>query len=429
MKHFLRFLASGIVIIMILTTVLSVLGCSGEGNKKPNDDETALSSDVNDKENVPGFEYEDLIKNGNVKYYIEKRSEVFRAPKNTWGTGCGYPTVIQLEHNGDNNGILLMSFSVADSGKGVGPTKFRIYESDDLGEKWKEIASVKEKLDTSIEACWQPCLFELPEALGDFPAGTILLAGVSIDPGQKIKSHIALYASQDAGMTWKEVSVIAEGGGLELGVWEPHLIYESGFLYSFYADDRGNGTDDCDQAIVYQRSSDGIHWEEKVGVVCPKAKTHRPGMPVITKMGNGKYFLVYEYGKGNGVPIYYKITDDIATWNEEDVGKQIKATSDSTIGSAPFCLWTPAGGENGTLIVTGKYGSNEDNKIFVSYDYGQSFKLIRNPLPYENRASLGYHPSFFASNDGSTVFYANAVENGDVLAKIVFARIRIIKEQ
>ena len=414
--------------ILLIALCFPFFGCSNSDNGPDTVSDTLTTASGN-ANTFPDFEFEEEIKNGKVSFYIEHKTVVFNAPKNTWGKGCGYPTVIQLEHNGEENGKLLMTFSVADSGKGSGPTKFRICESRDSGKTWDEIASVKEKFDTSIEACWQPCFLELPEALGDFPEGTVFLSGVSIDPGQKIKSHIALYASKDAGKTWKEISVTAEGGGLGLGVWEPHLVYESGYLYSFYADDRGDGKTDCDQAIVYQRTKDGINWEEKVGVVCPKAKTHRPGMPVLTKMGNGKYYLVYEYGNGNGVPIYYKITDNISEWNETEVGKPLKTSSGDTIGSAPFCIWTPAGGECGTLLVTGKYGSDKNNGIFVSYDYGSTFKKIKNPLPYENREGLGYHASFFASNDGKTVFYANTVEKDDVLAKIMIAKIRIFKEE
>ena len=413
------------VFILLIAFCFSYISCSNS-KRKINDVSETLTTAF---QNVNNFEFEDVIKSNKVYFYIENKNVVFNAPKNTWGHGCGYPTVIQLEHNGEENGKLLITFSVADSGKGSGPTKFRICESRDTGKTWDEIAIVKEKIDTSIEACWQPCFLELPEPLGDFPEGTIFLSGVSIDPGQKIKSHIALYASRDAGKTWKEISVTAEGGGLELGVWEPHLIYDSGYLYSFYADDRGDGKTDCDQAIVYQRTKDGINWEEKVGVVCPKAKTHRPGMPVLTKMGNGKYFLAYEYGNGDGVPIYYKITDNISKWNETEVGKQLKTSSGDTIGSAPFCIWTPAGGESGTLLVTGKYGSDKNNGIFVSYDYGATFKKIKNPLPYENRKGLGYHASFFASNDGTTVFYANTVEKDDVLAKIMIAKLRIFREE
>ena len=98
------------------------------------------------------------------------------------------------------------------------------------------------------------------------------------------------------------------------------------------------------------------------------------------------------------------------------------------MGSAPWCAWTPAGGECGTLIVTSKYGSNTPNKILVSFDYGETFEAIENPLPYKDEPSLGYSATLFFSADGSTLFYGNNVDGHiDGKSKIAFARIRIFK--
>ena len=69
------------------------------------------------------------------------------------------------------------------------------------------------------------------------------------------------------------------------------MFYDNGYLYCFYSDDtRGpdvNGSNPGpDQILVYQRSKDGINWEAPVIVCAFKDFIDRPGMPIITKMGN-----------------------------------------------------------------------------------------------------------------------------------------------
>ena len=51
----------------------------------------------------------------------------------------------------------------------------------------------------------------LDQALGGYPAGTIILAGNSI-PADLSKTQLDLYVSTDSGATWKFISHIANGG-------------------------------------------------------------------------------------------------------------------------------------------------------------------------------------------------------------------------
>jgi len=61
-----------------------------------------------------------------------------------------------------------------------------------------------------------PELYELPQAIGDMPAGTMLLAGNSV-PGDRSTTRMALYKSIDLGRTWTYVSTIATGGSHNIG--------------------------------------------------------------------------------------------------------------------------------------------------------------------------------------------------------------------
>ena len=378
-----------------------------------------------------------LASNG-VKFETIVSSTIKEAPHNSWGTsGIGTPTVIEIQHSEENNGTLIASFAIFDSGLREGKsTSFRIMESTDGGENWEQISEVYETIDKGIEASWNPHLFELPEQVGNMPKGTLLLAGGSIDPGQKMKSHITIWRSYDCGLTWNQFTVVAEGGGLyavdsstrvDAGVWEPYLFYENGYLYCVYSDDTGDKINTPDQKIVYKRSNDGITWEDSTDIVVADQKHYRPGMGIIAKMGDGNFFIVYEiFGDWIACPLYYKITDNIADWNPSNIGEEIKAIDGYTMGGAPWCAWTPAGGKCGTLIVTGKYGKSQPNKLFVSFDCGKTFEVIDNPIPYSDSCIMGgYSSSLFFSKDGSTLFYSTAVENSGGKAKIVFKKIKI----
>lgn len=104
---------------------------------------------------------------------------------------------------------------------------FPIYESKDYGVSWKMISKVTDDVN-NWGLRYQPFLYELPEDLGEFKAGTILCAGNSI-PTDLSQTRIDVYASTDKGHTWKFVSHVAAGGVAkpnngETPVWEPFLM-------------------------------------------------------------------------------------------------------------------------------------------------------------------------------------------------------------
>ncbi len=423
MKHWISTCA-GILGLSLLLTACTIPPASTPSS--PTATTPAVTTSANGKE-PPMTNQSPIVQtitaaNG-TKLIVDLQSTIFQSPANTWGNGTNYPTVIQLQHQGSRQGVLLTTFEVADSGLAGRPTCFRIIESTDDGKTWKKISEVTETLDLSLEACWNPQLYELPAPLGDLPAGTLLLAGVSIDPAQKVKSQISLWISTDGGRHWTQKSIVAQGKGVEEGgVWEPFLLWEEERLYCFYSDETMNGHD---QAIVYRTTEDGTGWSDPVPVVAAENPLWRPGMVGITRMGNGKYFMVYEvFGDWEGCPIYYKTTRSLTDWNASEIGTRLTATDGYSVGSAPCCLWTPAGGACGTLLVTAVYGSASPNKLLVSFDYGKTFEALDNPLPYTDGRG-GYSASLFLSADGKTVYYANNVDSVRDKSRIALARIRI----
>ncbi len=339
-------------------------------------------------------------------------------------TGSGelaphFPSIIELQYqpNAKDNGTLIAAVCQQNNEK---KTMGRIMKSTDNGATWTTIFYPTEQLNTSHWTGNMAHIYELPAQVGDMPAGTLIYSSNTVNYDKY--SHIGVWISTDCGTTWEEISIVASSGGLEWGVWEPVMFYDNGYLYCFYSDDSGDGVSTPDQKIVYQRSSDGINWEAPVDVCSFSDPVDRPGMPIITKMGNGEYFLVYEYCEGGGARIHYKKTKDITSWNPSDIGTQIKTEEGYCLATAPSCVWSPAGGERGTLFATGRYmfGGVPYNCIFVSLDFGKTWNIVENPLSFTGyddfkyTGMCGYRPIMTVGSDPSTIHYINTTSESTV---------------
>ena len=339
-------------------------------------------------------------------------------------SGGSYPGITKLQYQSDpaKNGRLV-AISAAAPMFGDSSTMACVTVSDDDGASWKIVARPNQKTFPGIPAGSMANIYELPAKLGDLPAGTLIYSHNIVDWDIKKYSVIATWISVDAGETWQESAMIDEAGALGEGVWEPFMIYseEDGYLYCFYSDD---SDPKHDQKIVYKRSKDGVNWEgkngeigtltgknvEPVDVIATANKEHRPGMPVITKMGNGEYFMSYEYIDENGdCVIRYRTTKNLADWGDPD-------NMGTLIGmwSAPSCAWLDAGGENGLLLVAAKGGSN-NGYMMASFDYGKTWEKIEDPhtsKPIKNSGDrVGYSGFMFVANDKKTLYYVNSVND------------------
>lgn len=393
-----------------------------------------------------------VLDNG-VEIDVETVSTVFQVPASgtveimgstTAVRTAHYPSVIELQHNGENNGKLIGIFCLGDTPQdGSRATASCVVESSDRGATWKVIARPHETLDPSITGISMAHIYELPEQVGDMPAGTLLYSGNSVNYSKK--SHIAIWRSFDCGYTWQEYVIIAEGGGTREGVWEPFVYYEEkdGYLYCFYSDDSDPAHD---QKLVYKRSRDGKSWSEATEVCAFEEQKDRPGMLIMTKMGVGPYFLVYEYFGSHRGDVYYKIAGDITYWDPDSPGTKLQAPDGYALSGAPSCIWSPAGGKNGVLIVSGKHelrgneivthpeGTAEEvsPKLFISFDRGNTWETIDNFLPYNpgndalNTNRIGHSSAFFVGEDPSVIYYMSCTDTPETgRQRIQFARVRI----
>ena len=353
---------------------------------------------------------------------------------------CAYETLIELGHNGDNNGTLYASFAT------YSEQGYRIYKSTDEGKTWTHISTAKDTYNNSLTDpenptkhiakgyCLQPCLFELPKDMGDFKEGTLFLGacttGEGYYKGEKVSTTgMALYYSLDLGLNWTPYCNVDLAGNDpdDTGVWEPYFIFEeeTGRVYCYYSDE-SNEIDDKygpkAQKLVFKYTTDMKTWIGKDGktgvtdepfiVANCTINNMRPGMISIAEMGNGEYFMTYELCGVTGCPVFYRTTTNLAEWPDvSTTGKQVIGTKGETIGSAPWCAWTPAGGECGTLFVIGDH-----EKLFMSFDYGKTFITITNPMYVGQGSSdkTSYSPYLGFSADGRTLYYLDNPQDKDI---------------
>lgn len=138
---------------------------------------------------------------------------LYAPPPDAHSPGTFYPRAMRLQHNGSatacpaRNGTLLATFEQYREDMPV----FPIYRSTDNGVSWTKISEVADT-QNGWGMRWEPELFELPRAMGGFPAGTILAAGDSVPYDRWGGSKIDLYASTGRGQSWDFVTNIATGG-------------------------------------------------------------------------------------------------------------------------------------------------------------------------------------------------------------------------
>ncbi len=346
-------------------------------------------------------------------FQVKSSFDLCVSEDNWWDRGVQYGRLLRLSEKAGQENVLLATHCVLNAGLSASAPGYPIYRSSDGGYNWEKISFVTDRV-TGLNSEWNPVLYELHSPCGKYPSGTVVLGGVSVDPEHKKESRIRLYFSTDGGYTFDEGVDAASGGGLDEGVWEPFIIQlTDGRLVCFYSDD----TDpEHSQKIVYRISADGENWEEAVSVVASDITEERPGMPVVTRLGDGSYFMVYEIVDKDGTqgnPVYCRRSEDGLDWGDAaHMGEEvISRNGKKALGSAPFCGWTPAGGENGTLIVSGTFmrkgESDTGTALFISRDCGKTWNTVPHIIPYTAAEHVGYSNSFSFSEDGKTIYAIN----------------------
>ena len=349
-------------------------------------------------------------------------SVIYGANLQNMSAHVSYPRVIVLEHNGENNGMMLATLQSLEV-KDV----YRILRSTDGGGTWQEIAQIKNKMHGAMLAGWQPTIYELPRQVGDMPAGTLLFSGCVRRPNgtDDLITTLCVWKSTDLGKSWEHISDVADsylskGGN---GVWEPVFdMTDDGTLVCLYSDE--NDKKNHSQTLLGRTTRDGIRCSEPFEVVSLPVQSLRPGMVSVVRLNNGKYFATYEIVGMFGGPIHYRTSDSLTNWG--DTSKSGTQLLDSVtrigMGTSPAVGYAPNSGNCGMLFIAGEHrlDANYDKNtvrgsdLFVSLDYGKTWTAIDNPMPYHLPEGItsaqGYSSNFFTCADGHTVWFSQSTD-------------------
>ena len=362
---------------------------------------------------------------------------------------ASYPRVIRLAHSGSADGELLATFSHS----GIGSTKanFPIYKSTDDGKTWSPspIGTV-----TDTVHGWDldgPTLFELPQAEGTLPAGTLLAAGTAWNHGDYTQQSVEVFASTNGGVSWSYRSSCAAESGLANteghGIWEPEFaVASNGDLVCYYSDERPS-TNGYAQVLAHVVSTDGgATWGSEVYDVAVQDGVQRPGMTTVVKLPNGTYGMTYEDCKAGFDPdtacsVYFKTSPDGENWAPaSSLGSLVQTNDGRHFLHTPQLAWSPIGGPNGTLLISGqRLVSGADGSITVQDESGTvllantdlgvgswtetTAPVSTNPTGgYDGSetACAGYSSPILPSVSGSTILYLAGTHIGNGKCEVQF---------
>ncbi|MFJ6901871.1 ricin-type beta-trefoil lectin domain protein [Streptomyces hokutonensis] len=342
--------------------------------------------------------------------------------------GMAYTRMIRLQNSGSANGTLLASFehwSTDSTG-----SSYVIRRSTDDGTSWSTLATVPG--DTYS---YQPFLFEYPKTLGNYPAGTLMLVGATL-PANRSGVTFRVWRSTDHGATWAYGGAPQTANGADgSGIWEPFIgLDSSGKMLMYFSDERQHST--YSQFLAHIVSTDGGDtWSAnpdgstrvapgEVKDVASTNQADRPGMVTIARVpSTGTYVESYELCGPQNCQVRIKTSADGDTWGSgpTDLGTAPQTDDGRQLYNTPVIAWSPAGGPQGQLMLTGHFesrlagGAPENQQVIFLNTAGGSGSWSWMPSPIAvptagapSSCGANYSPELLPSADGTTVRYSAA---------------------
>lgn len=325
-----------------------------------------------------------------------------------------YARVIRLAHSAipQKNGTLVVSVTAFPGGSG----EEDIYASPD-GNSFTQIGAIHDPDFAGGLCCGT--LFELSSQIGKLAPGTLLWAGSVGQSSTTQPMRIKIYQSADGGATWSYLSNCATASGVRSavgGLWEPEFTVASdGGLVCFYSDETQAGHS---QLIHQDRSYDGINWQDSTYTIASSISSDRPGMPVVTILPGGTYFMSYELCGSAACAVYSRTSADGWNWGDPtNMGTRVVTAAGQWLEHAPYNTWAPsATSPNGTILVIGQmmYDSSgsvsKGNGITIftnhtadgSGTWGTMPAPVQVPAAYNNYCP-NYSSPLLPSADGSNL--------------------------
>jgi hypothetical protein len=321
-----------------------------------------------------------------------------------------YARLLRLEHSTVGRGRILASLTSED-----GSGKFTpILESTDEGATFHKVGEVRDRDGRSGMCCGT--LYELPQRVGRLRAGTLLwAASYRQDAGPQRRIGIKIWASKDVGRNWSFLSEAARSHNHD-GIWEPEFVVDAGgTLWLHYADE----TEAPQFAQVMNRvaSTDGVHWGTKQRTMAIPPHRVRPGMPIIRRLPDGRYYLAYEicnYSDRYCDP-YFKISSDGANWGDPlDPGTRVNTANGNYFQHAQTIALFPGGPNGVRIVMVGQIFTNaagvpqdKNGRVLLANDNFGSGNWYELPAPLH---IVGIHNNF-CPNYSSTVLPVDGGKN------------------
>ncbi|HET6634414.1 MAG TPA: exo-alpha-sialidase [Streptomyces sp.] len=315
------------------------------------------------------------------------------------GTGL-YPRAVRLQHSGDANGRILASVVTFSGSDGLGA----IYESTDDGASFRQVGTVADPEAAHGQGLCCATLYELPRQIGSLPAGTLLWAASVGQDESPRRMALRVFYSTDVGRSWSYLSTIATAGN-DRGLWEPEFSVDAaGELVAHYSDE----TDPAhSQKLMAARSTDGVHWTGHHATVASSLASDRPGMPVVRRLPDGTYFMVYEICAAGGqfsCVVHYRTSADGWNWGDPAyLGIRPETADGQYFKHTPNLAWAPEpGNPQGRLILVGQVLHNADGSraagsgrtIWTNSDSGRgAWTAAAAPVAVESQV-VDYCPNY-----------------------------------
>lgn len=273
-----------------------------------------------------------------------------------------YPRAIRLRHSGAANGRIIASVVTFTARGGEGA----ILESVDDGRTFQQVGSIPAAQQAGTQGLCCASIVELPTQVGDLPAGTLLWAGsVGQDAGPDRRMTQRVWQSRDLGRTWSYLSTCAESPNAR-GMWEPELSVDSqGRLVCHFADETVGA--EGSQRLARKVSTDGVTWSPAQETVASRPGAGRPGMPVVRRLPDGSYVMVYEICAMPGqydCAIYLRRSADGWDWGDpSDPGTMLVAASGRYFTHTPTLAVIPRGDGGARLVLVGQLLQEPDGSI------------------------------------------------------------------
>ncbi len=256
----------------------------------------------------------------------------------------------------------------------------KLFRSLDEGRTFTPLTSVPTVAGSPANNQERCCstVYELPQAIGPLPAGTLLYAGSFFSGGVPA---IELYTSSDEGVTWKYVATPLRAGDAQHGLWEPEFsVARDGSLVMFVSDE----TDACcSQKLISMHTRDGVQWTPKQDLVASTVPTERPGMAIVSVLPGGVYFMTYEVcGPIHHCQVYSRTSADGAHYGDPaNLGTPIVTATGQYLAHTPANFFLPQTGE---LLVVSQMVYEKDGTVSP-----QNGKLLLFQKPATGAANPG----------------------------------------